>query len=110
VGSLEEVIGKMQADASGEWASVMFIPAGAPTAWAGHPLSNSLRHRARYRVRVNLPPAQNAGRPWQWDLPQPLVQTEGASSWATYRVRCRESSCSVLTAREDGAGALAAPP
>ncbi|KAK9831849.1 hypothetical protein WJX81_001220 [Elliptochloris bilobata] len=29
VGSLEEVIGKMQADSSGEWASVMFIPAGA---------------------------------------------------------------------------------
>jgi len=41
VGSLEEVIGKMQADASGEWASVMFIPAGARTPWAGPPLFDS---------------------------------------------------------------------
>lgn len=29
VGSVEEVIGKMQADGSGEWASVMFIAPGA---------------------------------------------------------------------------------
>lgn len=35
VGSLEEVIGKMQADANGEWASVMFIPSGAPLRQAG---------------------------------------------------------------------------
>lgn len=28
VGSLEEVIVRMEADSSGEWSSVMFVPAG----------------------------------------------------------------------------------
>ncbi len=37
VGCLEEVIGKMEADTSGEWGSVMFIPKGA--AAAGDPLA-----------------------------------------------------------------------
>ena len=34
VGSLEEVIVKMEADRKGEWSDVMFVPAGALTAAA----------------------------------------------------------------------------